>query len=144
MTIVKIKKAKNKNKTKKEQKQCVIKWKLEFENYKICLKAIQLGNKKNYIEKNKIDINSFFCYKWKHKEFTRNNKLILKKHSKDLKSERHNVFTEEINKIAWSSNDNKRMQSTDLIKTYAYGTSKVLVSQEDEIKRNNIKWYKND
>ena len=36
------------------------------------------------------------------------------------------------------------MQSTDLIKTYAYGTSKVLVSQEDEIKRNNIKWYKND
>ena len=73
MTIVKIKKAKNKNKTKKEQKQCVIKWKLEIENYKICLKAIQLGNKKNYIEKNKIDINSFFCYKWKHKEFTRNN-----------------------------------------------------------------------
>ena len=37
------------------------------------------------------------------------------------------------------------MQSTDLIKTFAYGTSKVLVSQEDKIKRNNIiKWYKND
>ena len=44
-----------------------------------------------------------------------------------FKSERHNVFTEEINKIALSSNDGKRMQSTDSIETYAYGTSKDLV-----------------
>ena len=35
-------------------------------------------------------------------------------------SERRNVFTEEINKIALSSNDDKRMQSIDLIETYAY------------------------
>ena len=31
--------------------------------------------------------------------------------------ERHNVFTEEINKIALSSNDDKRMQSIDSIET---------------------------
>ena len=35
-----------------------------------------------------------------------------------FKSERHNVFTEEINKIALSSNDDKSLQSIDLIETY--------------------------
>ena len=49
--------------------------------------------------------------------------MILKTQQR-FKSERH-VFTEEINKIALGSNDNKRMQSIDLIETYAYGRSKV-------------------
>ena len=35
------------------------------------------------------------------------------------------------------------MQSTDLIETYAYGTSKDLASEKEEIKCNSvIKWYK--
>ena len=55
-----------------------------------------------------------------------------------FKSEKHNVFTEEINKIALSSNDDKRMQSIDSIETYAYGTSNDLVSDKEEIKCNNI------
>ena len=60
-----------------------------------------------------------------------------------FKSERHNVFTKEINKIALSSDDDKRMQSIDLIGIYAYGTSKDLVSKKEEIKCNNIiKRYK--
>ena len=43
------------------------------------------------------------------------------------------------------SNDNKRMQSTDSIETYAYGTSKDVVSKKEEIKCSNIiKRYKND
>ena len=50
----------------------------------------------------------------------------------------HNVFTEEINKITVSSNDDERMQSIDLIKTYAYGISKNIVSEKEEIKCNNI------
>ena len=55
----------------------------------------------------------------------------------------HNVFTEEINKIALSSNDDKRMESFDLIETYTYGTSKALVSEREEIICNNIiKQYK--
>ena len=33
-------------------------------------------------------------------------------------------MAEETNKIALSLNDNKRMQSIDLIETYLYGTSK--------------------
>ena len=60
-----------------------------------------------------------------HEGFIRSSKLILKTQQR-FKSERHNVFTKEINKIALSSNDNKRMQSTDLIETYAYGMNKDL------------------
>ena len=57
----------------------------------------------------------------------------------------HNVFTEEINKISLSSNDDKRMQSIDSIEAYAYGTSNDLVSEKEEVKYNNIvKRYKND
>ena len=50
-----------------------------------------------------------------------------------FKSEKHNVFTEEISKIALSSNYYKRMQSTDLIEMYAYGTSKVLISEKKRL-----------
>ena len=60
------------------------------------------------------------------------------KTQKRLKNERHNVFTDEINMIALSSNIDKRMQSIDSIETYAYGLSKELVSEKEVIKYNNI------
>ena len=69
-------------------------------------------------------------------------KSILKVQQR-FKSERDNVFTEETNKIALSSNDNKRIQSIDSIETYAYGTSKNIISDKEEIKcSNTIKRYK--
>ena len=40
----------------------------------------------------------------------KNNKVILKTQQR-FKIERHNIFTEEVNKIALSSYDDKRMQS---------------------------------
>ena len=52
----------------------VIKRKLKFENYKNCFEATQLHNKINYLEKSKIRIDSLK----NHKEFIKNNKLILK------------------------------------------------------------------
>ena len=55
-----------------------------------------------------------------------------------FKNERQNVFTEEINKITLGPNDNKRIQSIDLIETYAYRTSKDLISEKKKIKCNNI------
>ena len=129
------------DKKAKGTKKCVIKRKLKFENYKSCLEAIQLQNKTNHLEKNKIDINSL---KKDHKEIIRKNKLRLKTQRR-FKSERHNIFTEEINEITFSSNNDKRMQSIASIETYAYGTSKDLVSEKEEIKCNNIiKWYKSD
>ena len=77
-----------------------------------------------------------------YKEFIRKNKSILKTQQR-FKSEGRDFFTEEINKIALSSNDDKRIQSIDLIETYTYRTSKDLVSEKEEIKCNNIiKQYK--
>ena len=77
-----------------------------------------------------------------HKQFIKNNKSKLKTQQR-FKSERRNIFTEEINKTALISNDDKRMQSIDSIVTYAYRTSKVLVSVKEEIKCSNIiKQYK--
>ena len=52
-------------------------------------------------------------------------------------------FTEEIIKTALSSNDDKKIQSIDLIETFAYGTSKDLVIKNDKIRCDNItKRYK--
>ena len=72
-----------------------------------------------------------------HKQLIRNNKSILKRKQR-FKSERYNVFTEEIDTIALISNDDKRMQSINSIETYAYGTNKDLVSEKEEIKCSHI------
>ena len=55
------------DKKAKGTKKCVIKRKLKLKIYKNCLEVIQLENEINYLVKNKIDIDSFFCYKRKHK-----------------------------------------------------------------------------
>ena len=45
-----------------------------------------------------------------------------KNHKKRFKSDYHNVYTEQINKIALSSNDDKRLQTFHEITTYPYET----------------------
>ena len=50
------------------------------------------------------------------------NKIILKSQQR-FKSDYHKVYTEEVNKIALSSNDDKRFQTFDKITTYPYGTN---------------------
>ena len=93
------------DKKAKGSKKCIIKRKLKSENYKNCLEATKLENKIKYLENNKINIASL---EKSPKDFIRNNKLILKTRHR-FKSERHNVYTEEINKVALSLNDNKGM-----------------------------------
>ena len=128
-----------KMKKQKGQKNCFIKRKLKFKGYKICLKESRMENIINYLEKKETDVD---CLKEDKKEFLKI-RLILKTH-KTFKSERHNIFTEEINKIALSSNYDKRMQSIDSIETYAYGMSKDLICKKEEIKYISvIKQYKN-
>ena len=56
-----------------------------------------------------------------YKNCSLNNKIILKSQQR-FKSEGHNVYTEQINKITLSSNDDKRLQ-TNRITSYPYGTS---------------------
>ena len=72
-----------KRKTLKEQKKCIIKRRLMFENYK----------------------DSLF-----------NNKTIIRSQLR-LKSNHNNVYTEEVNKIALNSNDDKILQTFDKVKT---------------------------
>ena len=67
-----------------------------------------------------------------------NNEIILKSQQR-FKSERHNVYTEEINKIALSSNDDKRLQTFDRITSYPYGTSAGKVCKTDLLSKVNIK-----
>ena len=123
-----------KMKKQKEQKICVIKGKIKYEDYKNCLEAAQIANKINHLEENKFDVDSL-------KEFI---KTIILKTKQRFWSEKHNAFTEEINEIALSSNDDKRIIAIDSVETCAHGTSKDLVYKKEEIKCNNImKQYKN-
>ena len=55
-----------------------------------------------------------------YKDCLLNNEIILKSQQR-FKSEAHNVYTEEVNKIALSSNDDKRLQTFDRITSYLYG-----------------------
>ena len=97
----------------------IIKINLKFINYKNCLKASKIVNIINYLEK-KEDKTEFI-----------KNRLISKTQER-LKSEKYNVFTENINKIALSSNDDKRIQSIDSIETYAHGISKDLTWKKEK------------
>ena len=67
--------------------------------------------------KNEIDVDQ--------KIFIKNNKLIQK--SKQFTSKKHNLFTEEFNKIALCCNNNKRIQSIDSVEAYTYGTRRDLL-----------------
>ena len=77
-------------KKEKNTKNCVKRIKLKSEDYKNCLEAVQIENKINHLEKNKIDLDSL---KNDHKEFIKNSKLILKTQER-FRSENHNDFTE--------------------------------------------------
>ena len=59
-----------------------------------------------------------------------NDEIILKLQQK-FKSDHHNIYTEQISKIALSSNNDKRLQTFDKIASYPYGTnvSKVCESE---------------
>ena len=55
-----------------------------------------------------------------------NNKTIYRSQEK-FKSYNHDVHTEEVNKIVLSSNDDKGLQTFDIITTYPYGTNALKV-----------------
>ena len=70
-------------------------------------------------------LNCFHSYKTKnkleaHKKSLFDNEPMLKSQQK-FKSENHEVYTENINKIALSSNDDKRIVALDGITSYPYG-----------------------
>ena len=83
-----------------------------------CFEADLLENKIKYLEKNIGDGDNL---KENLNEFLKGNRSILK--TQRFRGMKNNVFTEEVNKIALSANDNKRIQSSDWKDAYAYGTT---------------------
>ena len=63
-----------------------------------------------------------------------NNKTILKSELR-FKGDHHNVHTEEVNKIALSSNDDNRLQTFDRVTTYPYGTNAFKVSESEMLSK---------
>ena len=67
-----------------------------------------------------------------HKDCLFNGEVILKSQQR-FKSDHHKVYTEEVNKIALSSDDDKRLQTFDGIETYPYGaTNEILRAFESK------------
>ena len=70
-----------------------------------------------------------------YKDCLLNDEIMLK----SQQSERLNAYTEEINKIALSSNDDKRLQSYDKITSYPFGKSSGKVCKTEMLSKVNIK-----
>ena len=102
---------------KQRYKKVCHKRKIKFENYKSCLKATQLEDKIKHLEA-KMKLTYLVFKKININIKIKVNKLVIKTQQR-FKSEKHNVFTEEINKTASSSNDDKRRQLIDSIETYS-------------------------
>ena len=64
--------------------------------------------------------------------------IIIIRPQRRFRSYNHNVYTEEVNKIALSSNDDKRIQTSDRVTTYPYGTNVFKVCENEMLLKN--KW----
>ena len=123
----------------KGTKTFVVKRKLKFQSQKECLKSSEIINTVNYLEMKGTNVGSL---KEDKKEFIKS-KLLLKL-QQIFNSERHNIFTKEVRKIAMISNDHKRMSSIDSLETIPYGMRRDIIWKKEKNKQINIiKKYKN-
>ena len=65
-----------------------------------------------------------------YKDCLFNGEAILKSQQR-FKSDHHKVYTEEVNKIALSSDDDKRLQTFNRVTTYPYGSPAVKVCENE-------------
>ena len=75
-----------------------------------------------------------------YKDALFNDKIIIRSQQR-FRSYNHKVYTEEVNKIALSSNDDKRIQTFDKVTTFPYGTNVFKVCESDMLSKN--KWCAN-
>ena len=85
-------------------------------------------NKKAKATKKCVITLSIMFNDYKHCLF---NKKIILKSQETFKSDHRNIYTIEINKIALSSNDDKRLQTFDRVTTYPYGAPAVKVCESE-------------
>ena len=66
-----------------------------------------------------------------------NNKNVYRSQQR-FKSYNHDVYTGEVNKTALSSNDDKRLETYDRIKTYPYGKNAFKVCESEMLNRKKL------
>ena len=59
------------------------------------------------------------------------NDEIITKSQETFRSDHHSVYTEKINKIALSTNDDKRIQTFDKVTTCPYGTNVFKICKDE-------------
>ena len=59
------------------------------------------------------------------------NDIVILRSQQRFKSDYHEVYTEEVNKIALSRNDDKSLQKFDRVTTYPHGTNAFDLSECD-------------
>ena len=69
-----------------------------------------------------------------------NDDVIIRSQQR-FRSDHHKFYTEEVNKIALSSNDDKRIQTFDKVTTFPYGTNVFKVCENETLSKN--KWCTN-
>ena len=95
-------------------------------NYCVCYKLLH-----KCVIKRRLKFNDY-------KDCLLKNEIVLKL-QQNFNSERQNVYTEEINQIALSSNDDKRLQTFDRITSYPYGTIAGKVCKTELLNKLNTK-----
>ena len=70
----------------------------------------------------------------KYKVSLFNNETIIQSQLR-FKSDHHHVYTEEVNKIALNSSDNKRLQTFDRVRTYRHGTNAFKVCESEMLSK---------
>ena len=103
----------------------------DYEKNRIVNKKAK-GTKKCVV-KRKILFNSYLVSLFKNK--------VLDKSQQRFRSDHHKVYTEELNKIALSSNDDKRIQTFDRVTTYPYGTNVFKVCENKMLLKKNKVMY---
>ena len=63
-----------------------------------------------------------------------NDKTILRSQLR-FKSDHHNVYTREVNKIALNNKEDKRLQTFDRVTTYPYGTNAFKVCESEMLSK---------
>ena len=96
-----------------------------------CNESIEKAKEKNKCTiKERLNLHNY-------KNCLLNNHVILKSQQR-FQSEAHNVYTEEINKIALSSNDDKTLQTFDRITSHPYFSSDGKVCKKEILSKVNI------
>ena len=103
----------------------------DYEKNRIVNKKAK-GTKKCVV-KRKILFNSYLVSLLKNK--------VLDRSQQRFRSDHHKVYTEEVNKIALSSNDDKRIQTFDRVTTYPYSTIVFKVCENEMLLKKNKVMY---